>query len=71
MYDFNQPTDTLGCPDWQEFVDEGPNDPAKLAALSKRLRRPKKRSPWFWRALVAGAVTAALLVGLLIGHFVL
>ncbi len=66
------PVNFPGNPDLQEFVDEGGiTDPAILAALDKKLKRPRKRSPWFGRLLVAGAVILALLVGMLIGRFLL
>jgi hypothetical protein len=62
---------TIGDATMQVFDCEAITDPAVLAALDKKMRRPRKRSPWFWRLLVTGAVAGALLVGILLGHYVL
>jgi hypothetical protein len=58
----------LGTPDFQDFVDTGLNDPAELAALARKLGRPRKPSP----GLLTGAgLLLLLLAGILIGRFVL
>jgi hypothetical protein len=54
----------------QEFTDRAITDPARLAETAKKSRRPVKRPPWFWPVVFAGAVTAALIVGILLGRFV-
>jgi hypothetical protein len=53
------------------FTDEAITDPVKLAALTKNLRRPRRRPPWFWKLTFAGSLAAALLLGILIGCFLL
>jgi hypothetical protein len=68
MYD--KPTDTLGSPNLQEFSDKAITDPAELARLNSQLRRPRKGSPWFWRLLLAAAVSGALAAGFLLGKVI-
>jgi hypothetical protein len=59
--------ETVGCLDYQEFIDEGPNDPAILAKLTADARRRRRRFPWRVIALAAVPV-AALVVGVFLGR---
>lgn len=62
---------TMGCRNMQEFVEDAITDPGALAALTKTLRRPVKRAWWFRWLILASALLGALILGLLLGHFVI
>ena len=67
----NEPAETaLGGP-LQEFDDRVVDDPSKLAALQKQLRRSPRQTPRLWWWVTAGAVLISLLTGLLVGRFFL
>jgi hypothetical protein len=59
---------TLGDCDLQVFTDQAVTDPAVLAALGKRLRRPHTLPPWARRTAFAGALLACFLLGCLVTY---
>jgi site-specific recombinase len=63
--------ETYGTGPLEEFDDTVIDDPAELAALEKRLRRSRRNLASMWWLLAGGGIITALLVGLVIGHFVL
>jgi hypothetical protein len=67
----NRPTSTYRGPDFQEFIDSGPNDPAELATVSRQSRRPLKMARWQRWLIGAAALLSALIIGILLGRFVL
>ncbi len=67
----NYSSELYGPGELQEFACKAITDPAKLEALRKRLRRPVRWSSRVCWIIAASAAVAALLVGLLVGHFLL
>ena len=67
----DHPSGTMGCTNMQEFVEDAVTDPAQIAAMTRDLRRPFKLAPWQRWLIGAGALVAALIIGILLGHFVL
>jgi hypothetical protein len=59
---------TFSDTDLQEFTDQGITDPVLLAECGKKLRRPRKPSPWMPRLLIAAALVAAFVLGYLVGR---
>jgi hypothetical protein len=64
-------SDPLGDPDLQVFTDVAVTDPVELAKLTQGLRRPYRLPRWLKWALGIAALTAALVAGALLGHFLL
>ena len=61
----------MGSPQLQEFAEDAITDPVQLAAIARRLRRPFKLTKLQRWLIGTGTILAVLIIGALLGHYVL